>query len=465
MGLLARTCPPLAGHVSVRGGRTFCYPGACVKDITSSALQVLNQHSSAAAVVLEAGLNDLKYQQSELLKEDFTRLAVSLLDTVQLTVQVDPEILVRLDYFYLLPLNDDRACEGLSQQERLQIIAEKRKWQTEIENKKRQLEDDRRALQHLKSKALRERWLLDGAPSAGPEQDEARKQLEQDEAKTRNLEETISGLEQELEELETGGSVITHTIVKVKVHKSPRLNKSSGPEEMKRAMYSVQIKVERDKVTGETKVLSSNTLLPVDLCHQGVKVYEDEQKVVHEMNGENNVHQLSSSEVDDLIHKADEASMMSQTVPTVELHEGPQEAPEPPREEITGLEAKPGVEPGIDEASTEKPVTMVFMGYQSVEDEAETKKVLGLEGTVKAELVLIEDGDGKTSPVGNEEGASAKEVQMAPPPPNGSASSAPPPAKAQETPESNSEKTGEPEGGATEISNKEKQPCKCCTIM
>ncbi|KAM3862309.1 interphotoreceptor matrix proteoglycan 2 [Diretmus argenteus] len=71
----------LVRHVSVRGGRTFCYPGACVKDITSSALQVLNQHSSAAAVVLEAGLNDLKYQQSELLKEDFTRLAVSLLDT------------------------------------------------------------------------------------------------------------------------------------------------------------------------------------------------------------------------------------------------------------------------------------------------------------------------------------------------------------------------------------------------
>lgn len=27
---------------------------------------------------------------------------------------------------------------------------EKRKWQTEMENKKRQLEDDRRALQHLK---------------------------------------------------------------------------------------------------------------------------------------------------------------------------------------------------------------------------------------------------------------------------------------------------------------------------
>ena len=43
------------------------------------------------------------------------------------------------------------------------------------------------------------------------------------------------------------------------------------------AMYSVEITVERDKVTGETRVLSTNTLLPVDLS-QGVKVYEDEQK-------------------------------------------------------------------------------------------------------------------------------------------------------------------------------------------
>lgn len=44
------------------------------------------------------------------------------------------------------------------------------------------------------------------------------------------------------------------------------------------AMYSVEIKVERDRVTGETRVLSTNTTLPVDLSHQGVKVYEDERK-------------------------------------------------------------------------------------------------------------------------------------------------------------------------------------------
>ncbi|KAK0145233.1 Craniofacial development protein 2 [Merluccius polli] len=46
------------------------------------------------------------------------------------------------------------------------------------------------------------------------------------------------------------------------------------------SVYSVEIKVERDKVTGETKVLSTNTLLPVDLSLQGVKVYEDRTKEV-----------------------------------------------------------------------------------------------------------------------------------------------------------------------------------------
>lgn len=44
----------------------------------------------------------------------------------------------------------------------------------------------------VQSKALRERWLLDGAPSAGPEQGHVTRQLEQDQAKTRSLEETIT---------------------------------------------------------------------------------------------------------------------------------------------------------------------------------------------------------------------------------------------------------------------------------
>ncbi|XP_010869621.1 paralemmin 1a isoform X2 [Esox lucius] len=391
----------------------------------------------------------------------------------------------------------------ISQQERLQAIAEKRKRQTEIENKKRQLEDDKRQLSHLKQKSLRERWLLDGA--AGTEQDEAKKQLAEDEAKLKLMEESINRMEQELEELETGISAtstkesltdaakdgddkqtadikaprsnVQEVKEVLKEHNSPRLDIPSGASDGRAAMYSVEITVERDNVTGETKVLSTNTLLPVDLCGQGVKVYEDYQKVVHEVNGENGVHQLSASEVDELIHKADE-SMMSDvttagaTAPVVPAHaELAAEQPATPQKEITGMEAKAGgASPqsggGEVEASAENPVTMVFMGYQSVEDETETSKVLGLGGTVKAELVVIEDGAGKNVTVGPPPAAvtvtegGVKEERSAPP--NGSAAD---PAKIPKETTPVGEKGGEPEGAATETNNKEKQPCKCCIIM
>ncbi|XP_059385180.1 paralemmin-1-like isoform X2 [Carassius carassius] len=378
--------------------------------------------------------------------------------------------------------------ESVSQQERLQAIAEKRKRQTEIENKKRQLEDDRRQLQHLKSKALRERWLLDGAPSAGPEEDETTKQLREYEAKTRGLEETILRLERELEELETAVSatstkenlsetvqevntktveqtVVTDSVKEVKVHVSPRLEKSGGVSDMMRAaMYSVEITVEKDLVTGETKVLSTNTLLPKDLSQQGIKVYEDEQKVVHEVRSvdgavTNGVHQLSSSEVDELLHKADEVTMSESNKTTPQLERGQVEKVKKVEEdvvpapimEITGVEAKPAApQTEVGGASAENPVTMVFMGYQSIEDEDETKKVLGLESTtVKAEVVLIEDGDAKTAT------SDTKQEQA---PPNGSPAEPP---KAEEA----AGESGQPEVGTAEVKSKEKQPCKCCTIM
>uniref|UniRef100_A0A3P8UKJ6 Paralemmin-1 n=1 Tax=Cynoglossus semilaevis TaxID=244447 RepID=A0A3P8UKJ6_CYNSE len=282
---------------------------------------------------------------------------------------------------------------------------EKRKLQTEVENKRRQLEDDRRTLQHLKSQAVREQWLLDGASSAGPDQDQT---------KTRNLEATISRLEQELVSLETG----THT---------------KCAEQLKR---------------GEKETRTRFNMI----------------SVVHEMNGEDGGHQLSCSEVEELIHKADEASMMSQTVDTVsslpaaEVQEEEGLVREPPSlsqksifpVEIPGLEARPAPESSVAEASTENPVTMVFMGYQSVEDEAETKRVLGLQGTVKAELVIIDDANNKTSAGGRDEDkTSGRAVGKRAQDPHGDCG-------------------GDPIGEATsEVVKikKEKQPCKCCTIM
>uniref|UniRef100_A0A3Q3XLR1 Uncharacterized protein n=1 Tax=Mola mola TaxID=94237 RepID=A0A3Q3XLR1_MOLML len=88
-----------------------------------------------------------------------------------------------------------------------QMNAEKRKRQTEIEEKRRQLDDLVLQLQHLKSKAMRERWLLQGM--AAEEGEARRKQLEQDEEQGRSLENLIHRLESEIGELESEESQIS----------------------------------------------------------------------------------------------------------------------------------------------------------------------------------------------------------------------------------------------------------------
>lgn len=192
--------------------------------------------------------------------------------------------------------------------------------------------------------------------------------------------------------------------------------------------------------------------------------------VVHEVRSvdgtvTNGVHQLSSSEVDELLHKADEVTMSESGKSTPRLERGqaekvekfeedvvPAAAGSTPMMEITGVEPKPATpQTEVGGASEENPVTMVFMGYQSVEDEDETKKVLGQESTtVKAEVVVIEDGDAKTT--------TTSDTTQEQAPPNGSPADPP---KAEEA----AGESGQPEGGAAEVKSKEKQPCKCCTIM
>ncbi|XP_071434230.1 paralemmin-1 isoform X3 [Pithys albifrons albifrons] len=322
------------------------------------------------------------------------------------------------------------------QQERLQAIAEKRKRQTEIENKRRQLEDDRRQLQHLKSKALRERWLLEGAPASASEEEEAmKKQMQEDEVKTKELEETIQRLEKELETLENSSSVAST---------KENLAEAAAPAKEEKA-----------------EAVSNAQKSPLGTV-----------KVVHAVSAEdgalqNGAHPLSSSEVDELLHKADEATLSEAAGRETPAKAGqgggsaPGSQKPTPRREITGLQAKPResttVPPGEGtEPSREQPVTMIFMGYQNVEDENETKKVLGLEGTIKAELVVIEDAESKPE-------AAHKDHA----PPNGTALE---PAAAQPLGE---EGTGGQKPGANATDAKEaeqetdvkKQRCKCCTVM
>lgn len=119
------------------------------------------------------------------------------------------------------------------------------------------------------------------------------------------------------------------------------------------------------------------------------------------------------------------------------------------KKHIMGVEAKlqcTSPDSAIENASAEHPVTMVFMGYKNVEDEAETEKALGLDGgTVKAEFVVIEDGESKAAKEGEKDQA----------PSNGSTDEK---EKGQEDAAEKGEK-------ADEAKEKDKQSCKCCTIM
>uniref|UniRef100_A0A672FQW2 Paralemmin n=1 Tax=Salarias fasciatus TaxID=181472 RepID=A0A672FQW2_SALFA len=177
------------------------------------------------------------------------------------------------------------------------------------------------------------------------------------------------------------------------------------------SLYSVQIRVERDRLTGETRVLSSSTTPPVDAhAHtHAVKVYEDRSRVVHEVDGLGGSAPLSSAQVDQLLLQADRVAMAT-----------------PPEEEEGA-----GPPPEVGGASEETPVTMVFLGYQSVEEEEEEEEERG--GAVRAELVLLE---GEATPT-------APEVTPTTPPlaPPTAAITPPPPAL------------------------KEKSPCRCCSIM
>uniref|UniRef100_A0A3P9NFQ8 Paralemmin-1 n=1 Tax=Poecilia reticulata TaxID=8081 RepID=A0A3P9NFQ8_POERE len=350
-------------------------------------------------------------------------------------------------------------------QNHLQQLAENRKWQTEMENKRRQLEDERRALQHLKSKVLRERWLLEGPAGQDQNQnqdpDQVQSQLEEDKARTRTLEESIRRLEQEVQEV---SSLETGLVSQTTAHSAMMSTPDPAVEVKGRSRMELGGAKPSGQVIQEVKV------------HKSLKVSKSREargeikKVVHEMNGDD-AHLLSSVEVEELIHKADEASVMSHSVtmatslPTGEVlrESGLPPEPEPgstwtpshalaANTEITGLEAVAGGEPDVAEASAQNPVTMVFMGYQDVEDEDETRKVLGLQGTVKAELVLIDDGDGKVDPP-----ACAAPPSAAPP-------SAAPPTPTQ-APEVVMASNGEAAVEGRVVAGKKKQPCKCCSIM
>ncbi|NP_001357774.1 PALM2-AKAP2 protein isoform 1 (PALM2-AKAP2) [Monodelphis domestica] len=243
-------------------------------------------------------------------------------------------------------------AEAELHKERLQAIAEKRKRQTEIEGKRQQLEEQILQLQHSKSKALREKWLLQGMPAGTAEEEEARKrQSEEDEFKVKKLEDNIHRLEQEIQTLESEESQISakEQIILEKLKETEKSFKDfqksfsntdgdavnyiytqppdlpilysptpgSSPEQdgtsRVAAVYAMEINVEKDKQTGGTEILSPATIGPEGVHQRGAKVYDDGTKVVYEVHSggtvvENGVHTFSSKDVEELLQKAGQSN-------------------------------------------------------------------------------------------------------------------------------------------------------------
>lgn len=251
-------------------------------------------------------------------------------------------------------------------QGRLQAITDKRKIQEEISQKRLKIEEEKLKHQHLKKKALREKWLLDGI-SSGKEQEEMKKQNQQDQHQTQVLEQSILRLEKEIQDLEKAELQIsaneeailkklksiertTEDIIRsVKVEKEeipeesiediyaniPDLpssyipsrlrkerNEESDDEQNRKALYAMEIKVEKDLKTGESVVLSSIPLPSDDFKSTGIKVYEDRQKSVYAVSSNQNTAYngtdgLAPVEVEDLLRQASERNSKSPT----EYHE------------------------------------------------------------------------------------------------------------------------------------------------
>ncbi|XP_006634697.1 palmdelphin [Lepisosteus oculatus] len=438
--------------------------------------------------------------------------------------------------------------------ERLQAITDKRKIREDIAQKRTEIEEEKLKLQYLKKKALREKWLMDGLSSPSvPEEMALKLQAQDNQQQTKILESNISRIENEIEALErqemmisTNESLILKKLkeversaediikaVKADVKQEPieyiyseipdlpksyrptNLKKMPSPEQQmdneqsKKALFAMEINVEKDMKTGESQVLSTATVTPEAFQEKGIKVYDDGRKSVYALCSDrevahNGVDELTPIEVEELLRKATEKKSKT----ALEYHEPvfsssysrpstprrrdrPQASPEPnglqespekhtpmmpelahndmahfQEEMASHIPHRPDGPPKFAETSpngktnqsifsngdethllsniaksepmpyqdsrdahhaavfvnsvddnkqsaaaypddpkcnvlhamptsvaNEEPVTMIFMGYQCVEDDVETQQGMGFEGAIRAELVVIGDDD------------------------------------------------------------------------
>ncbi len=57
---------------------TSCFPQATVSDVNKELRNILMKHKTANRIIIRVGKNDIRKEQSELLKKDFTKLIETL---------------------------------------------------------------------------------------------------------------------------------------------------------------------------------------------------------------------------------------------------------------------------------------------------------------------------------------------------------------------------------------------------
>uniref|UniRef100_A0A4W5KVY2 Palmdelphin n=1 Tax=Hucho hucho TaxID=62062 RepID=A0A4W5KVY2_9TELE len=242
--------------------------------------------------------------------------------------------------------------------ERLQAITDKRKVQEDIAHKKLQIDKEKLKLQHLKKKSLREQWLMDGAAIQSPQQ---RETLRGDQQQTKLLQTSIHRIEKEIEALEREETMISknegfilkrlkaiektpeeiikeanenfkETTLDVPKFYKPQISRKQSfkfnKDTPKQTMFAMEINVQKNLRTGESRVLSTSTVTPQELQQRGVKVYDDGRKSVYALQSDgshlgNGVDELSPMEVEELLRAATEQKK-SQSGPRG--HQGHQES-------------------------------------------------------------------------------------------------------------------------------------------
>ncbi|XP_060685920.1 palmdelphin isoform X3 [Hemiscyllium ocellatum] len=241
--------------------------------------------------------------------------------------------------------------------ERLQAITDKRKIQEKITRQRFEVDEEKLKLKHLKSKSLRERWLLEGVTTIYPQEEEAmKKQHQEDQLQSKKLEQNIFRLEEEIKSLENQEAQVslneqillkklkaaersTADIIKAaqaEIYEDqtkfvnteiPDLPKSyesqdqqripssetetQDVEEPKEALFAVEINVQKDMKTGESTILSTVPVMINEIKNKGVKVYEDGVKSVYALCNDgglvqNGIDNMTHDEVEALLQQAGE---------------------------------------------------------------------------------------------------------------------------------------------------------------